>query len=92
MGKVLIKSEKKSLVEVVEFLGMLADQFKSRLLTLRQETDEVTVNLPSDLIIDYKLVKKSKNSGKKIKMQLEIKVEWFVGAKTEAVEWFLPFL
>ncbi|MHA2245738.1 MAG: amphi-Trp domain-containing protein [Candidatus Hodarchaeales archaeon] len=92
MGKVLIKSEKKSLVEVVEFLGMLADQFKSRLLTLRQETDEVTVNLPSDLIIDYKLVEKSKNSGKKIKMQLEIKVEWFVDVQTEAVEWFLPFL
>jgi len=92
MGKVLIKSEKKSLVEIVEFLGMLADQFESRLLTLRQETDEVTVNLPSDLILDYKLVEKSKNSGKKIKMQLEIKVEWFVDVQTEAVEWFLPFL
>ncbi|MFX0173794.1 MAG: amphi-Trp domain-containing protein [Candidatus Hodarchaeota archaeon] len=92
MGKVLIKSEKKSLVEAVEFLGILADQFKSRLLTLHQETDEVTVNLPKDLIIEYKLVEKSKNSGKKNKMQLEIKVEWLVDLKTEAVEWFLPFL
>ncbi|MFX0184167.1 MAG: amphi-Trp domain-containing protein [Candidatus Hodarchaeota archaeon] len=92
MEKILIRSEKKSLVEAVEFLGILTDQFKSRLLTLHQETDEVTVNLPNDLIIDYKLVEKSKNSGKKIKMQLEIKVEWFVDVKTEAVEWFLPFL
>ncbi len=92
MGKVLIKSEKKSLVEIVEFLGMLTGQFKSRILTLRQETDEVTVNLPSDLILEYKLVEKSKNSGKKIELQLEIKVELFGDAKTEAIEWFLPFL
>jgi amphi-Trp domain-containing protein len=78
--------KKKFLVEVAEFLGMLADQFESRLLTLRQETDEITINLPNDLILDYKLVEKSKNSGKKFKMQLEIKVECCIGVQTEAVE------
>ena len=73
--KVLFKSEEpKSLKEVADFLKELANRLENGQITLRRGTEEVSLNLPPNVILELKAEEKIKPS--KTKYSLEIEIEW----------------
>ncbi len=79
--KVLFKSEEpKSLKEVVTFLKELASRLESGQVTLRRGTEEISLNLPQNVILELKAEEKIKPS--KTKYSLEIEIEWGAGEES----------
>ena len=84
----LFKSEeKKSSDEVVAILRRIADKIEQGSMTLRQNENEIVVDFPKNMTLEIKVedeVKKRKGT----KRELEIELEWYLGAddrKTEVV-------
>jgi amphi-Trp domain-containing protein len=81
MGKErrLFKSEeKKSLNEVSAFLREVAERLSSGQIILRQGQEEITLTLPSNLILEVQVEDEDKGrSG--IQHSLEIEIKWFDG-------------
>lgn len=72
--KVLMKSEEtRSRGQVAEFLHTIASKIETGALTLRQGTDELTLEVPETLKLELKVEEKT---GASPKMQVEIELEW----------------
>ena len=79
MGKevVLFKSEeKRSTAEVAQFLRQLADRVEMGEVILRQGQEEVTLNMPHNLILEIQVEDEDKKQ-KGIQHSLEIEIKWF---------------
>ncbi|AEH44298.1 hypothetical protein Thein_0416 [Thermodesulfatator indicus DSM 15286] len=76
--KVLFKSEEpKSLAEVADFLKTLAEKIVQGKITLRKGSEEITLAIPENVILEIKAEEKIKTS--KTKYSLEIEIEWKEG-------------
>ncbi len=76
--KVLFKSEEpRSLQEVANFLKELADRLSEGKVILRRGGEEVTLNIPPNVVLELKAEEKIKPS--KTKYSLEIEIEWGEG-------------
>ena len=81
MGKevVLFKSEeKRSRSDVGAFLHELADKFTAGQVVLRQGSDEITLVMPTNLILEIQVEDEDKKR-KGIQHSLEVEIKWFDG-------------
>lgn len=81
MGKEtrLFKSEeRRTRDEVSAFLHQLADKVGQGQVTLRQGKDEITLALPSNLILEIQVEDEHKKR-KGIQHSLEVEIKWFEG-------------
>ena len=81
MGKEtrLFKSEeKRSRDEVSAFLRQLADKVGQGQVVLRQGQEEITLALPSNLILEIQVEDEDKKR-KGIQHSLEVEIKWFDG-------------
>ena len=75
---VFFKSEEpKERAQIVQFLKELAEKLTEGKIILRKGTEEITLTIPSQLILEVKAEEKIK--GKKKKHSLEIELEWTEG-------------
>jgi amphi-Trp domain-containing protein len=75
--KKLFKSEeKKNRSEVSEFLHQLADKIEEGQVVLRQAGEEITLELPYNLILEIQVEDEDKKN-KGIQHSLEIEIKWF---------------
>ena len=85
MENVILKSEeKKSRAEIVAFLKEIATKIDSGVVKLVQGENSVDLVIPENLTLELKVEEKIKQ-GKPKKMQLEIELEWNLGAPKESV-------
>ncbi|WP_420632062.1 amphi-Trp domain-containing protein [Candidatus Leptofilum sp.] len=79
MGKEvrLFKSEeRKTRGEVCDFLHQLADKLSTGQIVLSQGQDDLTVNLPYNLILEVQVEDEDKRT-KGIQHSLEVEIKWF---------------
>jgi amphi-Trp domain-containing protein len=79
MGKEirLFKSEeKRTRAEVSAFLHQLADKLNQGQVVLRQGQEEITLVLPSNLILEIQVEDEDKKQ-KGIQHSLEVEIKWF---------------
>ncbi len=79
MGKEirLFKSEeRKSREEVSNFLRQLADRISDGTVVLSQGTEELTLELPQQLVLEVEAEDKMKGA-KGVQHNLEIEIKWF---------------
>ncbi|NPA48869.1 MAG: amphi-Trp domain-containing protein [Thermodesulfobacteria bacterium] len=82
--KVLFKSEEpRSLEDVARFLRELADRLSQGKVVLRRGGEEITLNIPPNVVLELKAEEKVKPS--KTKYSLEIEIEWGEGEGTGPV-------
>jgi len=78
---VLFKSEEpRTREEVAAFLRELADRVASGTVTLKRDSQETTLTLPENLILEIKAETKTKPG--KTKYALEVEIEWREGENT----------
>ncbi|MBX6422247.1 amphi-Trp domain-containing protein [Thermosulfurimonas sp. F29] len=81
--KVLFKSEEpRTREEVATFFRELADRVASGTVTLKRDSQETTLTLPENLILEIKAETKTKPG--KTKYALEVEIEWREGEKEGA--------
>lgn len=83
MGRetILFKSEeKKSASEAAAIIRQLADRVEQGALTLGQNENRITLDIPQNLVLEIKVEEEEKT---KIKRSLEIELEWVVGAEDQ---------
>jgi amphi-Trp domain-containing protein len=81
MGKEirLFKSEeRRSRSEVSAFLHELADKLGEGQVILRQGSEEITLSMPSNLILEIQVEDEDKKR-KGIQHSLEVEIKWFEG-------------
>lgn len=81
MGKEkrLFKSEeRRSRSEVSAFLHQLADKLNEGQVVLRQGSDEITLVMPTNLILEIQVEDEDKKR-KGIQHSLEVEIKWFEG-------------
>lgn len=81
MGKEirLFKSEeRRSRAEVSAFLHQLADKLGEGQVVLRQGSDEITLDMPTSLILEIQVEDEDKKQ-KGIQHSLEVEIKWFEG-------------
>jgi amphi-Trp domain-containing protein len=79
MGKEtrLFKSEERmKRTEVSEFLTQLADKISAGQVVLRQGGEEITLQLPQNLVLEIQVEDEDKKS-KGVQHSLEIEIKWF---------------
>jgi amphi-Trp domain-containing protein len=79
MGKEvrLFKSEEhKTSAEVAEFLRQIAGKIENGEVILRQGQEEITLNIPRNLILEIQVEDEDKKT-KGIQHSLEIEIKWF---------------
>ncbi len=79
MGReiILFKSEeRKSRADVSNFLHQLADKIANGKIVLSQGTEELTLQLPQNLILEVQVEDEEKGS-KGIQHSLEVEIKWF---------------
>jgi amphi-Trp domain-containing protein len=79
MGKEikLFKSEeRKNRTDVSEFLHQIADKIEEGRVVLRQAGEEITLEVPHNLILEIQAEDEDKKS-KGIQHSLEIEIKWF---------------
>jgi amphi-Trp domain-containing protein len=80
MGKevVLFESEeKRSLADVAAFLHQLGDKVAQGQVILRQGKEELTLDLPNNVVLELKAEEEAKKN--KTQRSLEVEIEWIVG-------------
>lgn len=79
MGRetVLFKSEeKKSRIEVSDFLRRLADKIGAGQVVLRQGKDSITLDIPSGVTLEIKVEDEQKKR-KGVQHSLELELKWY---------------
>jgi len=80
--KILFSSEeKKDLGSVVAFLHQLADKLSENQITLIQGKQEISVEIPKNVVLEIKVEEEQKKN--KIQRSLEIEIEWIPGDDSE---------
>ncbi len=75
---VLFKSEeKRDRANVTAFLHQLVDKIGAGQVTLRQGDQDITVDIPNQIVLEIKVEEESRKGG--VKMSLEIELEWIPG-------------
>jgi amphi-Trp domain-containing protein len=75
----LFKSEEsKQRSEVSEFLRQIAGKIESGQVILRQGQEEITLDMPANLILEIQVEEEDKKS-KGMQHSLEIEIKWFEG-------------
>ena len=75
---ILFKSEEpKNLPDVASFLHQLADKLAQGQVILRQGDEEITLDIPGNVVLELKAEEETKK--KKMQRSLEIEIEWIVG-------------
>lgn len=80
MGRevVLFKSEEKhGRATVASYLRQLADRLEAGEVVLRQGGDELTLDIPVNVVLEIKA--EEETGRKKTKRSLEVEIEWLVG-------------
>ncbi len=78
----LFKSqEKRSRAEVSAFLYQLAEKVGAGQVVLRQGQEEITLELPSNLVLEIQVEDEDKKR-KGIQHSLEVEIKWFDGDDT----------
>jgi amphi-Trp domain-containing protein len=81
MGKetrIFKSEERKTQSEVSEFLHVIADKIATGQVVLRQGQEEISLQLPQNLILEIQVEEEDK--GKKgLQHSLEIEIKWFEG-------------
>ncbi len=73
----LFKSEERhSRSEVSQFLHQIADKIETGQVVLRQGQDELTLSIPTNLILEVQVEDEDKK-GKGVQHSLEIELKWF---------------
>ncbi|MGD2162285.1 MAG: amphi-Trp domain-containing protein [Anaerolineales bacterium] len=83
MGKEvrLFKSEeRRSRPEVTAFLRELADKIDAGKIILRQGEEELTLEIPHDLVLEIQVEEEDKGS-KGIEHSLEVEIAWYEGGQ-----------
>ena len=74
---VLFKSEeKKTSSEVASTLRQIADKIDSGTMTLKQGSEEITLEFPENIVLELKI---EEEQGKRLKKSFEIELEWIIG-------------
>ena len=74
---VLFKSEeKKSSSDVAAALRQIADKIDDGTMMLKKGSEEITIELPKNMILELKI---EEEQGKELKKSFEIELEWIVG-------------
>lgn len=75
----LFKSEeRKTQSEVSAFLHVLADKIATGQVVLRQGQEEITLQLPQDLVLEIQVEEEDKRE-KGLQHSLEIEIKWYEG-------------
>lgn len=73
----LFKSEeRKTRTEVSEFLTQLATKISNGMVILRQGQDEITLQIPHNLVLEIQVEDEDKNT-KGVQHSLEVEIKWF---------------
>jgi amphi-Trp domain-containing protein len=81
---VLFKSEeRKDLQSVSAFLHQLADSLENNQVILRQGTEEITLDIPNQVILELKVEEEDKKG--KTKHTLEVEIGWIEGDESGGV-------
>lgn len=81
---ILLKSEeKRSLIDVANFLRELGDKIENNQLTLKQGGEEYNLTLPDPVTLELELEDKRKKG--RTKRQLEIEIEWYPGEEEGSI-------
>jgi len=73
----LFKSqERKSRAEVVAFLRQIADKIDGGQVVLRQGQEEISLHIPSDLILEVQVEEEDKQR-KGTQHSLELEIKWY---------------
>jgi amphi-Trp domain-containing protein len=79
----LFKSEeRKTRAEVAAFLRQVSDKLESGQVNLRQGAQELTLDIPTNLILEIQVEDEDKRT-KGIQHSLEIEIKWFDGDEGE---------
>lgn len=84
MGRetVLFESEeRKGLAEVAEFIRQLADRLDQNEVVLRRGSEEITLNLPRNVVLELKVEEEDKKG--RTQRSLEVEIEWYEGEADE---------
>jgi amphi-Trp domain-containing protein len=77
--------EQKSRSEVSEFLHQIADKITDGKVVLSRGTEEITLQLPSNLILEVQVEDEDKKT-KGIQHSLEIEIKWFDNDQSGSLE------
>lgn len=83
MGReiILFKSEeRKSASEVAAIIRQLADRVEKGTITLGQNENRITLEIPQNMVLELKVEEEEKG---RVKRSLEIELEWVVGAEDQ---------
>jgi amphi-Trp domain-containing protein len=81
METILFKSEeRKNIQEVADVLRQIADKIEKGEVVLKRGSEEVRLEIPSNVILELKVEEETK---KNTKRTLEIEIEWIEGANEE---------
>lgn len=83
MGRenILFKSEeRKSASEVAAIIRQLADRVEQGTITLGQNENRITLEIPQNMVLELKVEEEEKG---RVKRSLEIELEWVVGAEDQ---------
>ena len=73
--------ERQSRQRVVEFLRELADKVEGGEVVLRKGAEELTLNLPGNLVLEVKAEEEDKKG--RTQRSLEVEIEWYEGEEDE---------
>jgi amphi-Trp domain-containing protein len=77
--------EQKSRSEVSEFLHQIADKITDGKVVLSRGTEEITLQLPNNLILEVQVEDEDKKT-KGIQHSLEIEIKWFDNDQSGSLE------
>ncbi len=76
--KIFKNEERRSRADVSAFLGQLAEKVAGGNLVLRQGGQEISLDLPHNLILEIQVEEEDKKS-KGTQYSLEVEIKWFEG-------------
>lgn len=79
---VLFKSEeKKTSSDIANVLRHIADKIENGTMTMKQGSDEITIEFPKNMVLELKV---EEEQGKRLKKSFEIELEWVIGEDKKA--------
>jgi amphi-Trp domain-containing protein len=79
---VLFKSEERKISsDIANVLRHIADKIDNGTMTLKQGSDEITIEFPNNMVLELKV---EEEQGKRLKKSFEIELEWTVGDDQKA--------
>ena len=77
--------ERKNRANVSEFLHQLADKVSKGRVVLSQGTEDITLEIPNNLILEVQVEDEDKGT-KGVQHSLEIEIKWYVNGQNGSLE------